>query len=717
MPEEVMSGTHIGSDEQYPEALLSWASHREGGVRRAFVDGGRPTGEIIETAVVKRISDWICAAAAGAKGLPRAIFLVGGPGNGKTDAVEQVVCALEKELGLKDEMRQHFARLIQESGGSPPRVLSIRGDRFPGALNVGELQVVQDASVAGKGGCAPEVALVEELAAIRDSRTTLYLCCLNRGILADAIGKLRRVPDGSREMLSLFEAISGAVAQGKVPSPCWPLEAHPWLAVWPMDAESLLEGENSPARQIFLKALDATRWQGCASCEEAELCPFKTNRDALDSSGERLDNLLSILRRYEVASGKRWTFRDLLSLVPQLLVGSDGDFRSDDGEVDPCRWVREQVSHIRSGSKSRQKEDWKARVQLSTHLYQHALFPAWPSLREVRQRMLTVTHESASSSPDREAPRVLFHWLSQLGQGETGGTTTAHRHVQEQNHVRRLLKHSLTPLLDPALADLDLLLTHGCSVRDIDVAFSRSVRDGTKRIKPLRDLSPLDHLLLELVSTAEDALEATWITFQRQGEAREIQRILRQFAARYAKRSVLVRRGVTRHHELFTRYREVSRNRAELNVIRGEFARLLNHEAFFHASLAQGLGQPERQRQRDVVLVSPKVSTKSLPISEIEGPDKAPTTTPFLVVSGGSKSFSVALTFQLYQTLDRLKRGAYPGCLPPEVAALIQRLKLRVAGQRVRDLDVLMDEDTRIELLDGKVRIQLFDANSFHVTA
>ncbi len=708
-----MAKTELADSSPFPTALLNWASHKEGGVRRAFVDGGRPTGDVIETPIVKRLTQWIDHTLQSPTQTPRAVLLVGGPGNGKTDSVEQAIGIMGERLDIKAEMFQHFAAQIEAAGGAPPRLMELSFNTLlpelvltSRSLDGHRIQIVQDASVSCTvHGRRPEA--IEELRHVQTNPEVLYICCLNRGILADALTTLRR-EGGADEMVALLAAISRAVAQGKMPKPCWPLEEYPWLAVWPMDADSLLTGRNSPAHQIFAKAL-VPKWADCPTCEAAELCPFRTNREALGDGSGRLDKLLVILRRYELASGKRWTFRDVLSLVPELLLGNESDFRNGDSVLSPCDWVREQVADLQSTAKSNQRKGWRARLQLSGHLYQQALFPAWPDLQTLRSDMYALTQATKNTSADREVPREVFLWLSRHGltRSDDGGQ------IQEQSQVRSILFRSLTPLLEPALTQLDQKLTPTRSVRDLDSAFSRSVKDGIKACGPLKDLSSIDRKTLELLHLAEEALSPSRVPFRLHTEARQVRNALRQLACRFTKRSVLTRRGLTRDHILYQKYEGLTDNPTEMARLRREFNQLLNSKYAFQASVVQSLGQPQREPTRDVVLVTRKVSTTSTPLSSAQGSDKTPATTPFLQISEGQKTLPVALTFQLFQALNQLTDGIYPGCLSPEVTALIQQVKFRVVGRRVRDDDYIYDDDTYLALFGGSIKVELLDEGHF----
>src|SRR5690606_7872139 len=84
----------------FPRGLLDWAGNRGGGVRRLFdARSGRPGEVIFETNLLIRLREWVKRLAADEPGVPRVVLLVGGPGNGKTEAVETTTEHLDAALG------------------------------------------------------------------------------------------------------------------------------------------------------------------------------------------------------------------------------------------------------------------------------------------------------------------------------------------------------------------------------------------------------------------------------------------------------------------------------------------------------------------------------------------------------------------------------------------------------------------------------------------
>lgn len=89
----------------YPSGLLQWAGHHSGGARRLFDErSGRPTGNVLATNLLSRLRRWASSFGSSSDGSPRVVILVGGPGNGKTEAVESTLGWLDESLRTPDAL-------------------------------------------------------------------------------------------------------------------------------------------------------------------------------------------------------------------------------------------------------------------------------------------------------------------------------------------------------------------------------------------------------------------------------------------------------------------------------------------------------------------------------------------------------------------------------------------------------------------------------------
>src|SRR5262249_556290 len=139
----------------------------------------------------------------------------------------------------------------------------------------------------GDGRPAARLLLAELEAAVADVNA-LYLCCVNRGVLDDAL--IHAIDEGMETSKSILEAIAQAVSLAPNAPSCWPLEAYPTIAVWPMAAESLVEpmheGALAPAASIMGWALDPSRWPEFGACPAGEVCPYCNSRKVLSPHRE-----------------------------------------------------------------------------------------------------------------------------------------------------------------------------------------------------------------------------------------------------------------------------------------------------------------------------------------------------------------------------------------------------------------------------------------------
>lgn len=92
-----MTQAQAGST-RFPAGLVEWAGNHSGGVKRLFDDrSGRPGRELLRTRLIGKLEDWATAVGDGTAGTPRILLLVGGPGNGKTEAIEHVTKYLDEQ--------------------------------------------------------------------------------------------------------------------------------------------------------------------------------------------------------------------------------------------------------------------------------------------------------------------------------------------------------------------------------------------------------------------------------------------------------------------------------------------------------------------------------------------------------------------------------------------------------------------------------------------
>lgn len=298
-------------------------------------------------------------------------FMVGGPGNGKSEAVGAFVRQLNSKA---------------DSAGQPPAFDPAQGNNggsiaydFQGQLPRGEMWLLQDVSVPKTSGSDPAADLLATLDLCADPGGHL-LACANRGMLLRAT-RLARSNPAYAWLVPVLEAIDrqsqeAAIAAGAK----WPITKGTKqieIRVWPLDHESVLFGHGNgnpwaePAGSLFdqivSKAVAADNWEakGCQECHVRENCPMFGDALWLRDD-QRRRSTLRILRHAEVRSGQRIVLREALGLVSMILVGCPSDFVDGAAELHPCEWVQ-----LRLAGNPAKPKDAKALMELvSRRIYQ-----------------------------------------------------------------------------------------------------------------------------------------------------------------------------------------------------------------------------------------------------------------------------------------------------------------------------------------------------------
>jgi hypothetical protein len=679
----------------FPSALLYWAGHRQGGVRRLFHSGsGRPSGSVVETPLLLRLKSWAADLAHG-QAVPRVVLLIGGPGNGKTEAVEATIVTLDEELRLDGRLVAELKHQFAPQDGRPvPRLVVADLGPLSGQAFARPLAIVQDASVtrADQPGLSPASALIDELEQYAlGEEAPVYLACVNRGILDDAL--IAAVDSDRGPARQLLEATIRSVGLSPSAHACWPLHGYPQVAVWPMDVESLVElgtpddEATPPAAELLKTATDGSGWPPYGACAAGERCPFCTSRQILSRDAPR-EALLRILRWYELATGKRWSFRDLFSLSSFMLAGVP----QHEGEhaLGPCDWAAKQNNLIALATARPESARLVAPFRLVASQYQHALFGRWPRITGRRFR-------NALKELRLEAQPALLGLDYFLG---TARSTSIPETLDAQ-------LGGLCDVLDPALADPDLeveVSTHKVLVlRDIDARFSQSVGEGLTYVR--RYLSAIETDLLQRLEGADEILGTADVRRRRPVLAKSIQVLLRDFTCRLVRRSLGVRAGIVRDYRILQDFERVNANDEQLlHEAVKQVEGLLNHHERFSIALNTTFGESLPPEQRRATLTTARQRVRPMELSQ---PGRPPDPMRFLQAGSGSAAQPIPLTYELYRSVRELKQGMLSASLPRPVVALLDTTRARLAGRVVRDEDALDGAEIRLGRRSEKIAREL----------
>lgn len=646
-----------------------------------FQPQANPVGQIIETPLVRRLRDLARDIAARADSTPRWIFLVGGPGNGKSETVQDFLSCLDASLGSGGILVEALRRAFSRPGLLPRKVeiqageLGSAGPSF--AANVGRLILIQDATATENALGNAAVELADDLADLLTYPSTdpvpVFVACANRGLLARAMNEAARSFGSSNEVTQLLATVIQASSVGPEMTggrACWPLPGNNHFACWPLDMESLIgkEGAASPVDTVFRLATDEALWEvdgRCRDCSAHTLCPFRQSAEWLRSEASR-QNLLALLRRGELARGQRWNFRDVFSLAAELLVGQWSDFEPADH---PCAWIHQEYAGATTSPPEPQSV-----LALALRLYPHALFRGG----HAREAAATYIEERGGSS---SLPSLTNDLLAGIVNG-TGETST--------KPIREILARDYERL-DPAASsptDPSHLL------RVLEDGFCQSIVQGRSASIQVV-LSASEDLLLEALENAE----AEWDLLGRESAvAVNAVCVLRMVAAMIAKRSAGVRLGHHALDKLLADYEAAIRDPAMLADIRAAIQPLLGTTGS-NFNLLEIFGQPTGEKQPLVSLQGPPPGIRSV-LAPVATPSSPGHDVPFIEFT--EPTYRIPLTFEFFLALRLRREGCAGSSLPASVRAALDRVRHRFAGELCRNDELFVDGRAFIALATGQ---------------
>ena len=672
--------------QRYPAALVDWAGHHSGGVKRLFdSSSGRPGKVLLKTNLLSRLEAWASQLATG-ESVPTLVLLVGGPGNGKTEAIESTIRWLDEALGCHEKLVAKLSEAFHPLPGlAVPRNVQIDAGILSNQGLPLRLHIVQDASVAsGQGGKPASVLLIDELLGhLNGAKEAAYLCCVNRGVLDDAL--IYALDNNLEQPRLLLEAITTAVSLAPDGPSCWPLSEHPAIAVWPMDAESLMvcpENEaQSPAASLLSHATSVEYWPAAGECKAGDRCPFCSSQTLLAREGTR-ESLLQILRWYELGSGKRWSFRDLFSLISYLLAGHHP--AGQDKRSDPCDWAAKLTELDReiAVGKKHHKQILTAIFHLATSSYQHALFHHW----------------------DRDISTSLRKDIKELGLEDNATLMGFHLFLHERRsaHLPATIANLLqgvVDLLDPAMASPDIEVSVSArskiKLREIDARFSRSIQEGIELVRKYQALSVNELDLLNRLAQVDSLLSSSIVRRKRPAAASRVQRSLRDFSCRLVRRSICTKVAIVADVAILGAFQQVVEDDEKsfrLYELATQVESLLNSGPDFEVSLTTTFGQPLPPIQRQATLVVP---SRQVGMHGPAGNGRPRSPICFLKVGSGRSAQAIALTYDLFKAVKELEGGLSPASLPRTVVALLDITRARLSGPIVRDDEVLRRSSIR----------------------
>ena len=301
---------------QYPYAFRNWFSSNIGGVRLPMNENsGRPLGDsIIEGNIHHLIREMICDFK-----LKKGKFLcvlVGGPGNGKTDLMEFASEVFFKEFGLDGVIGK---RILKEGFKKNNRKAKFEhGDLT--------LNLVQDASQRDSYTHSPLASLYNDFEEFEQCKNVLTLICINRGVLENIVSKSKDPSESISKYKDIlgkihsFNNLQAVINDSKIWGDTF---SGISLYTWSMDFDTLFKENES---------IDYNLIRGIVEKSNCTVNFIKgLNFSPIESAGNflkndrKIYNLSRVLRHSEILNGKRFTYRELFSLVAYLFHHSEED--------------------------------------------------------------------------------------------------------------------------------------------------------------------------------------------------------------------------------------------------------------------------------------------------------------------------------------------------------------------------------------------------------
>jgi hypothetical protein len=658
--------------------LFEWHGYKSGGVKIPFTDRGKPTSITIETDLINMLNVLVSEMLTGKYENALNVFFVGGPGNGKTEALEYFCLkAIEGNRNFDELLNQ-----LQEKSKKAGRIIEIAVN-YP---SFNRIKLVPDASVSYSGS-DPATSMMEDLKDIEDP-LCLYVCCINRGILHDVTEKAEV---HSRNYFSeLLEINSNTL---EVQSNSWPsylgLEDRKVLtAVWPMERSSLFglnDNRISPFQQIIQIALREYSWNEIdTDLQNAgfDLAynPFKVNVDTL-LLGEA-ENIRKIVETYELLENRRLTFREVLAFVSYLLLGFEEEYHDTGFKLNPERRVKHLLETFRDNNS--EVMGFVSCFKLAMMQTEFRLFRRWPDLSEVVGDQVWKKYLEGGRYPAILAFCQIF--------------SSNHEKISKTD-VYKLIEY-VGENLDPSLIDSESSETFGPQylLNNVDVLLQSSVSSLVPMLADLEFFSKLDSFNLLFFSCVEselDAIKATCSKSRIIGIVERLTILLKKITSVYVKRKIGAVNGITPYTARMSSY-SVPTMDDYFKQLYSPIESLLGIQRLYGTSrrfgkLKAGLnstfGQPARgggeiyfigEIQYTIRIYKIKGQSCRQPVSNLLYLKLTVITENEL-----EKLIILPFTFKFYNAVYDLRRGLKKGTVPREVTATFDRMRSFLEGVMV----------------------------------
>lgn len=681
---------------KYPEFFFGFSGSTKESVKAiGNRNSGWSSGKLIRTRLLSNLDALAADIISGRKKLPPCIYLVGGPGNGKTEAAEYFLDQLYGE-------------------GNVPKAEGGGGYLYfkkPLAEGIDGVVVVEDASVLTKEQVkndALEFALRKnEVSAFK---RFVYLCCVNRGVLAEAIN----FADINSPATNFLSALTDVVSCGETSSKMWPLTGNPHFTnghfkssigqiyVWPMDAESLIDPhlyggmlQQTPGYKLFESLFASVDASACEICEEKGYCPFFENIQAM-KSGKGISDVITCLHAYEVVIGSKILFRDLLSVANVIFVGAEESYQVPKAErhvtATPCAWVVQNAKVLREGN---EVDQLASAFKLASRRYNQMLFGDYSEFQTKDVRALVGRLRKALDVNEFKSVDRLLRAIHDM--------TSKHKN---STRVWEMIHMDFCRRMDVALEEsIDEL-------EKIEIGFCSSTQIGASVAKEYGAQSGTLLNVFEQLERCEEGLgNHTFDVSTERGElCRRCLQVLQVLGSRMAKREVGgLKPAVFNYDDINVYERICYDNDVEEDVlayVRKPLGKVLSLGNQYYAHVLQSVGQTRiSPKYVFAIRVDNKCQiklekSKSLPVSADAPVDPTPNVEiRYSYGNGETKLVRIPLTYSMFFALRKVKEGLSIASISEQTFVSLNLLSSKLLGMIMHSA-----EDPRFEFPDSDTK-------------
>lgn len=655
-----MSDHNETPDVVFPESLFAWGNSGQYSICRDSDGTSGWQKPPLRTRLIAQLEVLANSIKAGNRHPGVSIVLVGGPGNGKTHAARYFLQTL---LGATYQVLPKV-----ENGAATFDI--------PDGEKVKKVRFVEDAS-AGEDNNTAYKRLVDDFEryVLRHEEGTLFLCCVNRGILATVLARIAKGQlEASEEVRRFIARLSSVVSPDATPVALWPFADSADVYIHPMDEESLLEpiGENPPVALSILQEICSADCSRCESCANAEICPLLNNIRSLEDDVQKT-GLLKILRYYEIVSSKRLSFRDLFSIFSILISGNPYDYVLNGKKTRPCAWVAKQVELTASNTLENRLLGY---FELESALYHNRLFANWADFKKVdRQLQKNIRDCHFSVIHDTHG---LFKALS--------ARIRKSANLSAQDYLQKCAS-----LLDPALQDStqldDLPAETSEEICRLEESFCKSLSLGVgtfKNLKCRRKIALEEKFMDECVKVEQNqSILDMSVSDPDYGLSQTVLSAFRIVLSRIAKRSIGAANAFVYCGNRLSDFRAILSGDSTLPNFAAKkrkiCATIQNHlfpgGEFEHSMLAT-FGQSEPDVENAFFM-----KNSTTPQFAIVNVDQSVNPVRNLIfVNEATLGLTIKVNFDLYSALVDLQTGLTSASLPERIADIFDGVKARIQG-------------------------------------